>query len=94
VNLLAGNFEHIFVFNKLRRINKPTLSMKSVLAVKTGFMAQLWHSFCECGFLSKSLLSSSLTDYKGNSSTSTQTAGGGLLIHSDPFALIYSGLFC
>ena len=37
----AGQF---FAFNKLCRINKRRLSMKSALAAKTGSMAQLCHS--------------------------------------------------
>ena len=33
------------VFNKLRRINKPNMSTKSVLTVKKGFVSQRWFSF-------------------------------------------------
>jgi len=36
-------------------INKVVLSMKSVLTVKTDFVSQLWHSFCERGCPSKGL---------------------------------------
>ena len=50
--LVAGT-EHIRVFNKLRRINKRESSQKSVLAAKTGFVSQLWHSLCERGCSSR-----------------------------------------
>jgi hypothetical protein len=45
-NLRSDNLKssHLFAFNKLRRINKRTSSMKSILTAKTGFASQLWHS--------------------------------------------------
>ena len=44
MSLYAGISGHIFVFNKLRTINKSPLSKYSVLEAETGFVSQLWHS--------------------------------------------------
>src|ERR1700726_2321112 len=33
------------IFTKLHRINRAALSIKSILAVSAGFVAQIWHTF-------------------------------------------------